>query len=999
MRVVPLFSLRARLLLLILSILLPTGGLLVHTAINQRQLATARVQREALRLVQAVTFEQTQIITTTRQLLVGLSQLPELRQARISGRCNSLLVGLLKTQPYYINLGVAAMDGQLLCSADPVTRPVNIADRAYFRRAVETHDFAVGNYQIGRVTRRGTVNFATPVFDGNGAISRIVFAAVDLSWLNRLIARTPLPQGSTITLVDSHGTILARYPDPAGWTGKSFANPRLLHALKEKKLEGADEFAKVDGTHRLYSIAPLHISTLGDVYLIASIPKAAAYAAVNHTFFESLLIFAGVAFLALATAWIGGNVLILRRVNAVSHAARRLALGDMAARTGLPHGPGEFGQVARGFDEMAEKLQRHQSEIDSANRGLKQINRALMTLSSCNRTLVRAVNEKSLLQGMCHVIVETGGYRMAWVGYAEQDENLSIRPIAHAGFDEGYIETLNVSWADNERGHGPIGTAIRTGAPSIARNLVADARFGPWRAEAMKRGYASCIGLPLRVFGRIIGTLAIYSADADAFGSTEVNLLAELTGDLAFGIETLRTREQNNVAHETIWRMAYYDATTGLPNHARLSEFIQQMLLDAPPDNDSFALLLLDIDRFRDVNDALGIQQANSLLREIGLRLRRMLPDSEMVARMRGDEFSILLPRSDAAHAIQTAQHVSETMEDPFIMHDLSLDVRVSIGIVLFPEHGDKVDLLMRRADIAVRRAKKSDSGYAVYTAEQDDDSPRRLALAADLRRAIDGNQLLQYYQPKIDMKTGRICGVEALARWNHPHYGTVTPDEFIPLAEHAGLIRALTYRVLETAVCQARAWRNVGLRIPIAANLSARNLRDAGLLVKIESLVASLGIEYDELELEITETAIMEDPAGALDVLTRLSAMGISLSIDDFGTGYSSLSYLNKLPVNSIKIDKSFVIPMLSNKDSAVIVRSTIALAHDLGLQVVAEGVENAETWQHLSELGCDVAQGYHIGRPMPVAEFECWRERYLNMDASNHRDTRSDFRASGTT
>ncbi len=990
MRVLPLFSLRARLLLLILSILLPTGGLLIHMAIAQRQLAADGVQHEALQLVKAVTFEQAQLITTTRQLLVGLSQLPDLRQPRISGSCNGLLAGLLKTQPYYINLGVAASSGQVLCSADRMTGPVNIADRAYFRRALKARDFSVGDYQIGRVTHRGTLNFAAPVFDRYGKISRIAFVAVDLSWLNHLISTTRLPQGSTITLVDSHGTILARHPDPARWTGKLLANPRLLQALREPKRSGTDNFTNVDGANRLYGIASLGIGAADDVYLIAGIPRVAAYAPVNHAFFESLLIFAAVAFLGITTAWTGGYVLFVRKINAIGHAAQRLALGDMSTRTGLPHGPEEFGQVARGFDEMAEKLQLHQTEIDATNRELKQINRALITLSSCNRTLVRAVDEKSLLQGMCGVIVEIGGYRMAWVGYAENDKNLGIRPIAHAGFEEGYLETLNVSWADNERGRGPAGTAIRTGAPSIARNLVTDARFGPWRAEAIKRGYASCIGLPLRVSGKIAGTLVIYSVDADAFGPAEVNLLVELAGDLAFGIETLRTREQSNLSQETIWRMAYYDEITGLPNHARLAEFMQQMLLDAPPENDSFALLLLDIDRFRDVNDALGIQQANSLLQAIGLRLRHMLPDSEMLAQMRGDEFAILLPRSDSAHAVRTARRVSETMEDPFVMNDLSLDVHVSIGIVLFPDHGDKVDLLMRRADIAVRRAQKSASGYAVYKAEQDDDSPRRLAMAADLRQAIDGNQLLQYYQPKIDMKTGRICGVEALARWNHPQFGAVTPDEFIRLAEHTGLIHTLTYRVLETAVRQARAWRDIGLPVPIAANLSAFNLRDAGLLGKIESLVAAWGIEFDQLELEITETAIMEDPVGALDVLTKLGAMGISLSIDDFGTGYSSLSYLHKLPVNTIKIDKSFVIPMLSDKDSAVIVRSTIALAHDLGLKVVAEGVENEASWLHLSELGCDVAQGYYIGRPMPAAEFERWHQRYLNMDVS-YRQGRS--------
>jgi len=976
-------SLRTRLLLLpILSVLLPTAGLLINSAVNQRHLAATAARRDALRLVHAANLHQTEMVVATRQLLLSLARLPVVRQTRIHGPCSPVLADLLKIQPYYTNLGIAAINGKVLCSAVPLPRPVNVADRAYFRRALETRNFAIGNYQIGRITGKSMIVFGAPVFDNDGKAKLVVFAAVDLPRLNQLISEVPLPQDSTVTLVDSHGTVLAHLPDPQAWVGKSIAKSPLMRAMQAHKIEDTAELAGPDGITRFYGFTPLHISPTDDAYLAAGVPKAAAFAPINSTFISSMEIFTVLALLALTAAWIGGDVLIVRRVNAISRAAKRLAHGDMTARTGLPHGSDEFGQVARGFDDMAEKLERHQSEIDTANKELKQINRALMTLGSGNRALVRAVDEQSLLESMCRLIVETGGYRLAWVGYIEFDEYKSIRLAAQAGFDEGYLEALNLTWADTKRGRGPAGTAIRTGAPCIVRDILTDVRFDPWRDDAVRRGYASAIALPLNIRGRIVGVLCIYSSESDTFASAEVSLLEELANDLAFGIATLRTRTQSEQAHETVWRMAYYDAITGLPNHTRLAEFIQQILLDASPDSGPFALLLLDVDRFRDVNDALGIAQANSLLQEIGRRIRQMLPDTEMVARMRGDEFAILLPQSDAAHAIDTAQRILATMEEPFVMADLSLDVRVNIGVVFGPQHGDQADFLIRRADLAVRRAKQSDAGYAVYTAEQDDDSPRRLALAADLRQAIEGDQLLLYFQPKIDIKTGRICGVESLARWNHPQRGAVPPDEFIRLAEHTGLIRPLTYRVLEIAARQARAWLDIGLSIPIAVNLSARNLCDTRLLDKIKDLITTWGIESGQLELEITETAIMEDPAGALDILTRLSDMGIALSIDDFGTGYSSLSYLMKLPVDSIKIDKSFVIDMLSNNDSVVIVRSTIVLAHDLGLQVVAEGVESEAIWQHLTALGCDVAQGYHIGRPMPVADFEHW----LRQSCSKH-------------
>ncbi len=987
MRALRSLSLRTYLLLLVLSILLPTAGLLVHTAIVQRTLAAADAKRAALRTARIADLRQSQLVTATRELLVATSQLLVPRAAAMH-RCSSLLANLLKTQPYYINLGVASLNGRVLCSAVPLAHPVTIADRAYFRRALKTGSFAVGNYQIGRITHKGSVIFAIPVPDRQGKPRWVLFAAMDLSWIHRLIAGMPRPRGSTVTVVDARGTVLARQPDSGTRVGQSIAGSLLMRIIEQAGSEGTVELVGLDRVSNLYGFAPLYIGAHSDLYLIASIPKTVAFAAANRSFYRDLILFVIVALAALSAAWIGAELLILRRARTISKAAERLGQGDMTARTGLKHDHSDFGQMALALDNSAEKLQRHQDELDSANKELVQINRALLTLGSANRTLVRAVDEQSLLEGMCRVIVETGGYRLAWVGYAHQDASKSIRPAAQAGFDHGYLDSLNLTWADTERGRGPTGTAIRTGAACLIHDVLTDARFGPWRQDALKRGYRSSIALPLKVHGQVIGVLMIYAADADAFVRKEVGLLTEMADDLAFGIETLRTRTQSEKAHETIWRMAFYDEVTGLPNHARLTEFLQQMLADASGNTISFSLLIVDIDRFREINDAVGIEHANALLREIGLRIRSALPEHEMVARMRGDEFAALLPEEDLDHAIQTAHHILEVMLQPFATGELSLDIRVSIGITQFPQHGDQIDQLLRRADLAVRRAKRSDSGYAIFGPELDDDSPRRLALTSELRRAIDTDLLLQYYQPKIDMKTGQLCGVEALARWNNPQYGAIGPDEFIPLAEHTGLIRPLTYKAIETAMRQQCAWTEARLNIPVAVNLSARNLRDPGLVNQIRDLIRAYRIDCGQLELEITETAIMEDPSGALDVLTRLSDMGVTLSIDDFGTGYSSLSYLNKLPVKTIKIDKSFVIDMVSNDDAAMIVRSTIVLAHDLGLRVIAEGIENDTSWERLAELGCDVAQGYHVARPMPACDLERWIREHCRTGIWNGRD-----------
>jgi diguanylate cyclase (GGDEF)-like protein len=549
------------------------------------------------------------------------------------------------------------------------------------------------------------------------------------------------------------------------------------------------------------------------------------------------------------------------------------------------------------------------------------VNRALVALSAGNRTLVRAADEQALLQEMCRVIVEVGGYRLAWVGYAEEDEQKTVRAMAQAGFEDGdfaaFIEMLKVTWADDERGRGPVGTAIRTGRSYVARDILTDPNFAPFREEVQKRGYASVAAFPLRVEGRALGALSISHAEADAFDDEEMRLLAEMAEDLAYGIATLRTRVAHKEATEAIEHLAYHDALTGLPNHVQLQERLQQSLRDAEAQNRSFALLLLGLNRFREINDTLGFEHGNRVLKEIGPRMQNVVQKSDLLARMRGDEFALLLPGSDAEQAVHTAQQMLEALKEPFLVGELLLDVQGSVGIVLFPGHGTDANDLIRRADVALNQAKRSGADYTVYAAEKDQESPRRLALAAELRQAIEKGQLVLYYQPKIDMRTGYVCGAEALVRWQHPKDGMIPPGEFIGIAENTGLIKPLTSWVLEAALRQAHTWQQQGMEVPIAVNLSVRNLRDPKLVDSIKGLLTTWSIEPGGLELELTESALMEDPAGALEVLTRLSDIGIKLSIDDFGTGYSSLGYLKKLPVDEVKIDRSFVMDMMENKDS----------------------------------------------------------------------------------
>ncbi|MHB8410110.1 MAG: bifunctional diguanylate cyclase/phosphodiesterase [Acidiferrobacterales bacterium] len=959
-------SLRSRVMLIVLIAVIPAVGIMTYNSLAQRQDAVRRAQDETLNLVRLIAQEQSSLITSARQLLLSLSLFPELRHSLNSASCPRILARILKSEPHYSNLGVATPDGQVYCSAVPMKRPVNILDRDYFRRAVESRDFAMGAYQVGRITGIRTVNFSYPVLDASGKVEAVIYAALNLSWFNQMIEGLALPKGATVTVIDSHGTLLAHRPDPQKWVGRSMPGSPIARAMIEHRGDSTAEAPGLDGVERLYAFAPLYGAS-DDTYVGIGIPRQTVLAAGHREFIRGLSLLALAAILTLAAAWTGINRFVLRRLIPLIEAARRLGQGDLAARAGRSRGVDEISQLARTFDEMAEDVAR-------THRELKRINRALQTQSAGNQCLVRASDEPSLLDAMCRVIVETGGYRAAWVGYAQEDEHRTILPVAQAGYEEGYLAMLNLTWADTERGWGPAGTAIRTGEPSVAQDIRTDPVFAPWRDEALKRGYASCIGMPLRVHQKMIGALCLYAEEPDAFDRKEVALLSEMANDLAYGIETLRTRVAHEQAHETIRRMAYLDPLTGLPNHAQFKLRLQEAIAQAQTQPRSLAVLLVGLDRFREINDALGFTQGDVLLQELGERLRNELLEGGVVARMRGDEFAILLSDADSKAATQCAERIFRVLAAPFMLGALPVDVHASIGIALFPIHGTDAEQLVRRMDVAMNEAKKTGNRYALYAEEQDQDAARRLALASDLRRAIENDELELHFQPKIDIRSCEVCGVEALARWVHPEHGMLSPGEFIPLAEHTGLIRSLTEWALETAMRQCHDWHEAGLKIPVAVNLSARNLQDPRLLEKMRELSQKWAIGPGMLELEITESAIMEDPAGALDRLTQLHEQGMPIFVDDFGTGYSSLSYLQKLPVDALKIDKSFVVDMLVNKDSETIVRSTIKLAHDLGLKVVAEGVENQAMLRRLKTLDCDVAQGFYLGRPLPEGQFRDW-------------------------
>ncbi len=420
---------------------------------------------------------------------------------------------------------------------------------------------------------------------------------------------------------------------------------------------------------------------------------------------------------------------------------------------------------------------------------------------------------------------------------------------------------------------------------------------------------------------------------------------------------------------------AVTDTLTGLPNRHLFHDRVEQAINRARRQGERAAVMIIDLDRFKEVNDTLGHRCGDLLLEEIAHRLRTTLRESDTVARLGGDEFAVLLPSvRDAPSAERVAMELGDAISESIVVEGVSLDTEASIGITLFPDHGGDVTELLQRADVAMYTAKAESLPFSVYGSEQDDYSPERLALVGELRRAIEQGELVLHYQPKVHLVSGQLVGAEALVRWQHPGRGLLPPSEFIVLAEHTMLIKPLTLYVLDRALEECGRWESDGHVLSVAVNISARNLLDAEFADGVAASLERWGIPPDRLELELTETALMGNPMRALGVLRRLGATGVVLSIDDFGVGYTSLTQLKSLPIRVLKIDRSFVLNMTTSAADAMIVRSTIDLGHNLGLQVVAEGIESQEVRDALRELGCDVGQGFQMGRPMPTAEFERW-------------------------
>jgi diguanylate cyclase (GGDEF)-like protein len=441
-------------------------------------------------------------------------------------------------------------------------------------------------------------------------------------------------------------------------------------------------------------------------------------------------------------------------------------------------------------------------------------------------------------------------------------------------------------------------------------------------------------------------------------------LLVPLIGVYISGRQSIRTA--------TAEHLARHDSLTELPNRRWFLEAVGQALKN--PSLRAGGLLLVDLNGFKEVNDTLGHHHGDLVLKEVGPRLAAAFRSEDLVARLGGDEFAVFMPGADSDAAQTAVQRLQDALHTPVDVDGISLELDASIGLAWYPEHGGDVDTLLQRADVAMYRAKASHNSLVTYRSEDDYHSPERLVIAGDLRRALLSDQLVLHYQPQVELGVGRPVAAEGLVRWQHPQRGLLGPFEFIEVAERTGLIKDLTNRVLDLGLADLRRWTDDGRKLSLSLNVSVRSLLDRRFPEEVEKLLAHHGVDGKSLTLELTESSLMVDPEVAKKTMRHLAELGVSVAIDDFGTGYSSLAYLTDLPIGELKIDKSFVRAMGSDARNAIVVRSTIELAHNLGLRTVAEGIEDAFTFERLRALGCELAQGFHMSRPLPADSLMSW-------------------------
>jgi diguanylate cyclase (GGDEF)-like protein len=622
------------------------------------------------------------------------------------------------------------------------------------------------------------------------------------------------------------------------------------------------------------------------------------------------------------------------------------------------------------------RVARDRTERKVAEERLKLLNRLYAMVTGINALMVRVRDRTDLFNRACQTAVEHGEFEMAWIAIVDENR---IVPVAWAGLDKPVMFAIERHFSSSEGtldGKTLAARAIREKAAAVSNDVQNDESliFGKMHAES---GVRSLAVLPLIVSDNAIGVFALYTSKPEFFDAAGMLLLTELAGNVGFAIDHLERQERLD-------RLSYYDALTGLANRRAFLERVTQYMMSAADDGHKMAVFVIDLERFKKLNDSLGRPAGDALLKQVAEWLAQNAENAKLVARLDADHFAVVLPKVmyEANVARVLEKTIAAFMKHEFSLNDAVYRMAAKIGVAVFPDDGSDADTLFNNAEAALKKAKASRDRYLFYAQKMTETVAVSVGIENRLRRALEREEFVLHYQPKVNIVSGKLTGAEALIRWNDPVSGLTPPARFIPILEETGLIHDVGRWALRKAIEDYQRWRNDGLpAVRIAVNVSPLQLRNQNFVAEIKQAVSVAADAAAGLQLEITESVIMQDVNHSIGSLLAIRALGVTIAIDDFGTGFSSLNYLAKLPVDTLKIDRSFVVEMVSAAGGLTLVSVIINLAHALKLNTVAEGVETEEQLRQLRLLGCDEMQGYLFGKPVPVESFE---QKYMSFSPS---------------
>ena len=624
----------------------------------------------------------------------------------------------------------------------------------------------------------------------------------------------------------------------------------------------------------------------------------------------------------------------------------------------------EQGRAQRSIGTVQDVTESRHAELK-----LQRLNRELRLISQCNMALVRAQDEQGLLNEICRLCVEKGGYKIAWVGFVHDGALATVQVAACFGTGSEQLLDGTLKQADTLADMLPTAIAIRSATPQVIEDMQLALPPGPWRDSVVRLGLGAAVSLPLLRRGNVLGALTLYSEQTQSFSAEELRLLMELAGDLGYGIEALRTRLEHEQAQSQLEFLAHFDPLTRLPNRLLLRDRFEQAVRASQSASEAtVAMCYLDLDRFKQINEGLGYAIGDQVLLATVDRLHARLPRAATVSRLNADEFVVLLSEAPELDQLaDLANALREAISEPLLVDVHTVNVSCSIGIALFPADGQDFETLLKHAHSALDSAKESGrDACQFFSSSMNAGLSEQIRLTGGFASALRQQEFVLHYQPQFEIASGRLVGVEALLRWQHPEDGLLAPGRFIGLAERSGHIVPIGEWVLHEACRQGKIWHDTWTEAPlVAVNLSALQFKRGNVLALVKAALAGSGMRPELLELELTESILLQDIEATMQTLHELKGMGVKLSIDDFGTGYSSLAYLKQLSVDKIKVDQSFVRDMLLGEDGASIVKAIIQLGHVLELDVIAEGVETDAQLDFLAQAGCDQVQGYLFGRP----------------------------------